>query len=293
MALGAGSADDPGPAYPTPLTFWTRGFGSWGKFDGNGNAATAQRTLGGFVSGMDAVVGDGWRGGLATGYTQSNINVAARTSSADVDSYILAAYSSGTVGPFALRSGAAWTWNAIDSSRSVVFPGFYELERASYNAATGQLFAEVAYPMLTEQGPLEPFAGLAWVHIGTDGFTESGGAASLTSSDSNENVGFSTLGVRAATTPQPTWWGLTVTPRGSLAWQRAFGNLAPAQAFAFASNGIPFGISGVSLAQDSALIDAGFDLALGADAFLSISYVGQLATDLQDNGVQARFDWRF
>jgi outer membrane autotransporter protein len=241
---------------------------------------------------MDAKIGDGWRGGLATGYTQSNINVGARSSSADVDSYILAAYGGGMLGPFALRSGAAWTWNAIDSSRSVMFPGFYEQESASYNAATGQLFAEAAFPMHTEKGPLEPFAGLAWVHVGTDGFAESGGIAALTSSDSNENVGYSTLGIRAATTPQPAW-GITVTPRGSLAWQHAFGDLTPAQTFAFASNGIPFGISGVPLAQDSALIDAGFDFAVGPDAFLSISYVGQLATDLHDNGVQGRLDWRF
>jgi outer membrane autotransporter protein len=294
MALGAaaGAADDIGPAYSDSLTFWTRGLGSWGEFNGNGNAATARRTLGGFVSGMDAKVGDGWRAGLATGYMQSNINVGARASSADVDGYILAAYGGGTAGPFALRSGAAWTWNTIDSSRSVMFPGFYERELAGYSATTGQLFAEAAYPMLTEHGPLEPFAGLAWVHVGSDGFTESGPTAALTSSNASEDAGFSTLGIRAATTPQPAW-GITVTPRGSIAWQHAFGDLNPTQAFAFASNAIAFGISGVPVVQDSALIDAGFDFALGSDAFLSVSYVGQLATGVHDNGVQGRLDWRF
>jgi outer membrane autotransporter protein len=97
-------------------------------------------------------------------------------------------------------------------------------------ATTGQLFADAAYPMLTENGPLEPFAGLAWVRTGTDGFAETGGAAALTSSDSIENVGYSTAGIRAATTPQKTWWGITVAPRGSLAWLRAFGDLPPSQA---------------------------------------------------------------
>ena len=37
--------------------------------------------------------------------------------------------------------------------------------------------------------------------------------------------------------------GNAITPRGSLAWQHAFGDTTPAQAFAFASSGIPFGIS--------------------------------------------------
>lgn len=86
--------------------------------------------------------------------------------------------------------------------------------------------------------------------------------------------------------------GITITPRGSIAWQHAFGDLTPTQAFAFTSGGIAFGISGVPIVQDSALIDAGFDMALGADAFLSLSYIGQLAADLHDNGVQGRLDWR-
>ena len=82
----------------------------------------------------------------------------------------------------------------------------------------------------TENGPLEPSAGLAWVRTGTDGFAETGGAAALTSSDSIEYVGYSTAGIRAATTPQKTWWDITVAPRGSLAWLRAFGDLTPSQA---------------------------------------------------------------
>jgi hypothetical protein len=35
------------------------------------------------------------------------------------------------------------------------------------------------------------------------------------------------------------------------------------------------------------------DFALGPDAVFGISYAGQLASDLQDNGVQGRLDVRF
>ena len=291
MALGAGS--DPGalPAYGHGLTFWTRGFGSWGEFAGNGNAATADRNLGGFVSGMDAGVGDGWRAGLATGYIQSSINVGARASSADVNSYLFAAYAGGGVGPVALRSGAAWTWHDIDTLRAVIFPGFFEHESASYGANTGELFAEAAYPMITYHGAVEPFAGLAYVHLDTNPFTESGAAAALTSSGSGEDVGYSMLGVRAATTLPVA--GMLVTPRASVDWQYAFGDVTPDLALAFASTGIAFGISGVPLARNSALIEAGLDFAVGADAVLSVTYAGQLAGDLQDNGVRGRLTSRF
>ncbi len=188
MSLGAGIGDgidpDSVPGYGHGLTFWTSGFGSWGELDGNGNAATAQRNLGGFVSGVDAGIGGGWRAGLATGYIQSNINVGARSSSAEINSYVLAGYAGGAAGAFAIRSGGAWTWHGIDSTRNVIFPGFFEAESASYNADTGQLFAEIAYPLLNRNVAIEPFAGLAYVHVGTDSFGESGPTAALTSAGS-------------------------------------------------------------------------------------------------------------
>jgi outer membrane autotransporter protein len=291
MALGAGSQGGELPAYGRGLTFWTRGFGSWGEFDGNDNAATADRNLGGSVSGMDAGVGDGWRAGIATGYIQSSINVPARASSADVSSYLFAGYAGGGVGPVALRSGAAWSWQNIDTSRAVIFPGFFEHENASYGANTGELFAEAAYPMITYHGAVEPFAGLAYVHLDTSGFAESGATAALTSSGSSEDVGYSMLGVRAATTLPVA--GMLVTPRASVAWQYAFGDVTPDLALAFASTGIAFGISGAPLARNSALIEAGLDFAVGADAALSVTYAGQLAGNLQDNGVRGQFNWRF
>ena len=176
--------------------------------------------------------------------------------------------------------------------RAVSFPGFYESESASYGGDTGQLFTELAYPIVTDRSSaVEPFAGLAYVHVGTDDFTESGPTAALTTFGSDQNVGYSTLGVRAATT-MPVF-GMLVTPRASVAWQYAFGELTPDIALAFASSGIPFGISGVPLARNSALIGAGLDLALGPDVAFGVTYSAQLAGDFQDNGVQGRLTWRF
>lgn len=293
MALGAYEADAPRamPSYGDGLVFWAQGYGSWGQYDGNGNAATMTSSLGGFVTGVDAPLAADWRAGLATGYTRTDLRVGARSSSSDINSYLLAGYAGGMVGDFALRGGAAWTWNAIDATRNVVFPGFFETETASYNGNVGQLFAELAYPLAYGNSAIEPFAGLAWVHLGTDSFTESGGTAALSAASSSDNVGFSTLGLRAASTMPVN--GMLVTPRASFAWQYAFGDTTPDLALAFASSGASFGILGVPLARNSALIEAGVDMELGPQTRFGISYVGQLASDLQDNGVQATLDWRF
>jgi len=80
---------------------------------------------------MDANIGGSWRVGLATGASFSNVDVDARYSSGQVKSYHLGGYLGGMAGAFALRGGGMWAWSDIDTSRAVVFPGFYERQKAS------------------------------------------------------------------------------------------------------------------------------------------------------------------
>jgi len=294
MALGMGSGKSASgygvPTYASPLVFWTQGFGSWGEFDGNGNAATANRTIGGFLSGADAALGDGWRAGLALGYSHSSVGVGARLSSADIDSYHLSLYAGGMTGAVALRAGGLWSWNNIDTGRTVAFPGFFQRVDSSYNGDVGQLFAEAALPLSAGSIAYEPFANIAYVHVSSDRFTEQGGIAALNGS-ANNDTGFTTLGVRLAAS---TMFGdARIVPRASFAWQYAFGDIDPVQALAFNTGGPAFGISGVPLARNAALIDAGFDVLLAPDATLSLSYNGELASDIEDHGVTGRVNWRF
>jgi outer membrane autotransporter protein len=204
-------------SYGPALVFWTNAFGAWADFDGNKNAASADRNLGGFVSGMDAHVAGSWRLGLATGASFSDISVDARHSGADVDSFHLGGYAGGAAGPLALRGGGAWTWNDIDTSRAVIFPGFFEREKASYGAGTGQIFGEVAYPTAMGAIALEPFADIAGVSIDTDSFKEHGGALSaLRGRSVDEDVGYSTVGLRLGTIWH--WRDMVVVPHASAAW---------------------------------------------------------------------------
>jgi len=62
---------------------------------------------------------------------------------------------------------------------------------------------------------------------------------------------------------------------------------------AFNAGGPAFSISGVPLAQDSAIIEAGIDVKLAGNATLGIAYSGQLAGDIEDHGITGRLDWRF
>ena len=152
------------------------------------------------------------------------------------------------------------------------------------------MFGEVALPMAIGAAALEPFAGLAYVHVATGSFAESGASAGLSSAGSSDDVGYTTLGTRAAVTFDVG--GMQLTPHGSLAWQHAFGDVTPGAALAFNINGIGFGIYGVPVAQDTALIEAGLGIAIAIapDATVRLSYQVQLSSDLQDNGLTGALD---
>lgn len=291
MESGKGSSAYDALPVVSPLVFWTQAFGSWGSQDSDGNAASADRTIGGFLSGVDTAIGNGWRTGLAVGYSRSNVSVPQRISSAEIDSYHFAGYAGGTVGAFALRTGASWSWNEIDTERTVVFPGFLDRVEANYDGDTGQIFGEIALPLSSGRLAHELFANLAYVHVSTDRFTEHGGLAALDGFGGDQDVGFSTLGIRFAT--QAMIGGAVVVPRASFAWQHAFGDVDPTAALAFSGSGATMSIGGVPLARNSALIEAGLDINLSPAARLGVSYNGEIASNVEDHGISGRLNWRF
>lgn len=220
------------------------------------------------------------------------MNVSARQSSATIDSGHVAIYGGNSFGAFNLRASAAYAHHQIDTTRSIVFPGFFDRTTADYGGGTAQVFGEIGYGVALGGVAIEPFAGLAWVRANTNRFTETGGAAALAGLGNTEQTGTSTLGARFATALTLAN-GMALAPRVSAAWQHTFDHVTPSTALAFASGGPGFGIAGVPLAQDSALIEAGADLRLTAQATLGVSYLGQFAGSVDDHALKGRFVWRF
>src|SRR5215468_5228208 len=279
------------PPQSSDLTFWAQGVGAWGRVNSDGNAADLSRNLGGVFTGFDGRFGE-WRAGLAGGYTNASARVSARASSANIDSAYFAGYGGTSFGALNFRSGASLAWHTIGTSRSILFPGFSEQASARYSAVEGQVFGEIGYGMSFGNMAVEPFASLAWVYLNTESFNETGGVGALGASGTQNDVNYSTLGARwASTYLMPN--GMTLMPRASLAWQHAFGTVTPSALLTFKSTGATFGIFGLPIARDAALVEAGGDLQLGPQTKVGVAYVGQLANNARDHSVKANFSWRF
>lgn len=283
----------PAEAGPTFAgTLWAQGFGGWSNYDGGGATASVDASVGGIVAGADVKVAD-WLAGAAVGYSRSSADTKALSSSTDVDSVLLALYAGTRSGPWNLRLGASYAFNQLDTTRTIAYPGYAEQAQADYDGGTAQAFAEIGYGFLFREIALEPFAGLAYVHVDTGGFTETGASAGLTGAPGKTDVGYSSLGLRLATTLALSD-GVALEPHASLAWQYAFGDLTPEARMSFlAVPGSNFTVAGVPLAENTALAEIGADLRIGAQTRLGVSYVGQFADNVTVNAVQANLSWRF
>ncbi|MEI8720194.1 autotransporter outer membrane beta-barrel domain-containing protein (plasmid) [Mesorhizobium sp. ISC11] len=266
---------------------WGQAFGSWGNTDSDGNAAAFDRSTGGLLAGADTLVG-GWRVGLLGGYSHANFDADDRSSRGDADNYHLGLYGGTNWGAIAFRTGGAYSWSSLSTKRSVAFNGFADQLSADYDAGTAQIFGELAYKV-GSSGPdaegfmFEPFVNLAYVSVHTDGFTEKGGAAALTSAGSTTDATFTTLGLRGST--GFALGNINATALGMLGWRHAFGDTTPLSTVAFAGSDA-FTIAGVPIATDSAVIEAGIDLKMSANATLALSYSGQFGGGAVDNGAK-------
>jgi outer membrane autotransporter protein len=271
---------------------WGQAFGGWRETDGAKNTARLDNTTSGFVMGVDGQIATDWRLGIAAAYSHSDEDLAARNSSAAIDSYHIATYGGGHVGPVALRAGGSYSFNRIASSRDVGVGSINDHDKASYSARTAQVFGEIGYDARIGPVALEPFAGMTYVNLQTDSFTEKGGTTALHGRSSNQDLPYSTLGLRAAG-EIAQFDGATLTARGALGWRHAFGDVTPTTSLTFASGSDAFTVTGTPISRNALVVQAGLDLAVTDRLAISLNYDGQLATDARDNAVQAQAKFTF
>jgi len=251
--------------------------------------AALDRTIGGVFFGGERI-GETARFGLVGGYSSSAFDVDARNSSGTADSFHIAAFGGTTLAAAGFRGGVALTQSEIDTSRFVDFGTFSDRPEARYDATTAQVFGEAGYRVDVSRGMIEPFGGLAYVNLDTDGFTEEGGAAALHGGDDSIDLLYSTIGLRAAA-PLPLG-PLEARARGSLAWRHAFDDDAPTATLAFAASD-PFTVTSVPAAEDVLSLDVAIEIALATGALLELTYDGQIGSGLSDHSLRSNLSWRF
>ncbi|WP_169310794.1 autotransporter domain-containing protein [Cereibacter changlensis] len=278
------------PAAGNEAGFWSSAYRVLGDSDGDGNAARLTSRGSGLLLGGDALFGD-WRLGMLAGYGRSDFDIAERSSEGEADSQAVGLYGSRAWGGTRFSFGLTHAWHQIDTGRSVVVGGFIDQLEADYDARSFEAHAELGHrSRFGAKVTLEPYAGLSYLRVSTDAYSESGGAGSLSGEADTLGAVISTLGLRAEQALAVQ--GRPVILTTGLAWQHGIGDLDTATRHSV-EGGAEMLISGLPLARDMALINAGVTMDLGPASALSLSYVGRIGGGVEDNALKASLQLRF
>jgi outer membrane autotransporter protein len=282
----------PTPDRPSDWAFWGKAIGSWGSTGATARTAAVDRSTAGFVLGIDGGFGTPYRFGVAAGYFMTGFDVAALSSAGMVESVHVGAYGAASFGAFTLRGGVAYGRHEVDMLRAIAFTGFAGTNLSSSETQSMQAFGEIGYAIaLNERIAVEPFAGLAHVHIDSRAIIEEGSAVAVTGEAHSFDTTYATLGARLVAT-LPTSAGL-LTFKGLLGWRHAFGDTVPEATFSYASGSTPFLVAGAPIDRDSLVMEAGVNWAASEKVTLGVSYTGAVGARDQEHTVRASLSVRF
>ncbi|MGX1499591.1 outer membrane autotransporter protein [Labrenzia sp. MBR-25] len=270
---------------------WGNAIGNWGHYGSNEGTFDADSTTGGFLFGYDHNVSQALTVGVLAGYTRTDVSVDQLNSRAKADSFHLGFYAGGVWNGLTYKGGVATAYNDADVDRDVRATSTLSQSLTSdQQIYSTQVFAETGYEFDLRGVTLEPFAGVARLHLASSGFTEEGGSAALTAAGQGDDTGFVWIGLRTAAAFE--LFGAAATAKASVAWQHASEeNVTFTQAFA--SGGDRFTVNGAPFSRDTAQVDAGLGVNLGENTNLDFSYSGRLASKTQNHGLNARLSIRF
>jgi uncharacterized protein with beta-barrel porin domain len=270
---------------------WGEAFGAFGHVGGDGNAASLDRSLTGFIGGIDIDPAPHSRVGVAIGYTHSWLSVDPRASSGSIDSVLAGLYGGRDFGALHMRGGVSAAANNYATSRTIAIPGFFDETTSKDGGDTLQAFGETGWRFTSGFTSVEPFVGGLAMHIDTGSFTEKGGPAALQGLPRSYEFGATTLGVR---TEIELFAGLPLLARGMMGWQHNFGNVTPTSMVAFVSTpSNPFEIGGAPIARESLVAEAGLDWHLTNAATIGLFYSSQFGSRDQDNSIKGELEVAF
>ena len=263
-------------------TFWGRAIGRWVDRDGDENASGYDESMGGVVLGFDYQVSDNFLLGIGAMYLKNNIDFDEYDDEADIERWLIGGYGSYTQDNFYLDASFSYASDDYEVSRTVVYGDTSCLSfdcattaEAEYDGDLFQTYGEFGWALATGNGNtlITPFAGISYVSLKTDEFTETGaGDLNLIVEDTKAKSVQTKLGARVtwtSTSESGTVW----IPEIRAEWRHEFKD-NPVE-FDAALSGAPnanFTAIGSRFHGDFAVIGAGVTAVFGSGASAYLDY---------------------
>lgn len=184
-----------------------------------------------------------------------------------------------------LNYGAMYTKQDRDANRTLSVLDQVGTNSVSPNVDITQLFAEAAYSGFnTDSYSVEPYFGVSWMHIKSDGYVETVNNMVFTTNVDNQDLQVTTLGVRTAV--PFTLANLDMAVKGDLYGTHFFGDTTPEATMSLADSGVAR-IQGGKL-SNLVGVGLGIETKLGKATTFGLSYTGAYNSDITSNGFYAK-----
>ncbi|WP_158043991.1 autotransporter outer membrane beta-barrel domain-containing protein [Skermanella pratensis] len=274
---------------------WGRGFGLYGRADGDAGTDNGFDWRGGGVQfGADAEVAAGTVVGVSAGFSRTIVLHERAGTDGDVGSYQLGLYGSRTWGRTDLNVQVGIAQNDYHGSRRIDFVPSPGLATADFGGTELSAAIEGGRTYEIEGFEIRPAAGLSWTRFVQDSYIENGATgAELEVSGRTENALTATLGVGASARFRTEALG-TVTPSLEVRWSHDLvrPDAAINSRFIGAMGG-SFTIEGNEQPRDAVILAAGVSAELPLGLALNLGGAAELRDGQQAYALlgRIRYQW--
>ena len=254
-------------------TTWAEGYGVGASIGSNGNASGLSYSMGGAAVGMERQVSDTARIGFAGGYTVCNTALDSRADNGSIDGGSIAMYANRTFEEIYLTGIAAYGYNSYSVDRTITFASIDRDSHANYGGNNFSFYTELGRTIYGQRLNLQPYAGLEYIQLHQNDFTESGASSiDITANGIQADAFRSLLGSRLLGN-FVTKSGLPATWEGRAAWRHDFLNENRIVDASFVGQtGANFAIAGLNVDRDAAILGTGLTFQLRSNFSIFANY---------------------
>ena len=265
---------------------WATGMGAWSDVD-YGTSMDVD-TYAGFIGGEVDVL-DNTKVGVFFGYGSTDFD-ADRYGKIESDDIHFGVYGETAFDMATLTYGVIHTNQDRDITRAITVMDQIGGANTNADATITQLYAEGAFTGLnTDAYAVEPYFGLSYMHVKTDGIDQSVAGMSFNTEVDSANLVVTTLGVRGAVPFSVGSVGMQV--KGDVAWNHFFGDNEAEAVMQVADAGFAK-VKGEKL-DNMASVGLGVEAQITKNATLGVSYSGAFDGDITSHGVGANLRINF
>lgn len=268
--------------------FWMSAVGNWSKMDRAGSSKLKSDFYTGLV-GLEADINVNNKVGVFFGAGKTKFKGGA-DGKIDSDDLHFGIYGQSKISDVRLNYGFAYSHQDRDAGTALFYRNQAFGSSPSYNAKLAQVFGEVAYTGLNlGTVNVEPYVGLAWMHLSADGFSSDYAGGKASTSFDSQNLAVTNVGARVKV---PFEAGVAkLKAVADVNWTQYMGDTRGKSTLKL-GNGATAKIQSEKLSAVAA-VGVGLEAQIGKSASLGVSYYGAYGSKIKSNGVGATFKLAF